>query len=107
MADKQTDTTVNAEVDYAWSCSIRVRYLGPTNYRGSRWRVWRGDGTYAQDPDAMELGYNHALSSSENALAMVRAYLKKKEDHSGWEGRWTMAGCGDSEYVAVKAGALQ
>lgn len=102
-----TDETARVQVGYAWCVAIRVRYLGPTNYRGSRWRVWRADDTYAADPDAMELGYNHALNASDNAAAMVRAYLKKKADNDGWNGRWVVAGHGDSEYVAVKAGALE
>lgn len=94
-----------ATVEYAWSCGIRVKYLGPTNYRGSRWRVWRADETYANDPDAFTTPYNHALNGSENACAAVRGYLSQKlprREGGSWAGRWVLAGANDSEYIAVR-----
>lgn len=91
-------------VDYAWCVGIRVRYLGPTDTMGSRYRVWRADDSYAMDPDAMTLSYDHALTGSENACAAVRAYLAQKAGQiSSWAGRWVLAGANDSEYIAVRA----
>lgn len=90
-----------ATVDYAWCVAIRVKYLGPSNTLGSRWRVWRADETYNSDPDRKELGYNHALSGSETACAMVRAYLKDK-DSDAWSGRWVLAGADRESYIAIR-----
>jgi len=92
------------KVDYAWSVAIRVRYLGPTNTLGSRWRVWRADEIAADDPDAMTVPYDHALNGSDGACAAVAQYLEAKESES-WAGRWVLAGANDREYIAVKAAA--
>lgn len=79
---------------------IRAKYIGPGNVRGSRWRVWRADETWAGDPDRLEVPYFHELSSGgDNAAAAVREYLARKGD--GWDGRWVVA-CGSTDgYVAV------
>lgn len=91
-------------VEYAWCVGIRAKYLGPTNYRGARYRAWRADETYAQDPDAVTVPYDHALNGSGNAEAAIRSYLAKKEGQlSSWSGRWVVACAGDSEYLAVRA----
>ena len=90
-------------VEYSGRVGIRVKYLGPTNYRGSRWRVWRSDDTYANDPDAITVSYDHALGTGgPNAVAAVQQYLARKDE--GWDGRWIIAGAGDSEYIAVWGG---
>lgn len=90
------------KVDYAWCVGIRVKCLGSTDTKGSR--VWRADESYAMDPDAMTLDYDHALSGSENACEAVRQYLAQKAGTtSSWAGRWVLAGHGTAEYVAVRA----
>lgn len=88
----------------AWSVGVRAKYLGPSNTRGSRWRVWRADDTYAGDPDAITVPYNHAVNSgADNAAVAIEQYLARKDD--GWDGRWVVA-CGSVDsYVAVKVPA--
>ena len=88
---------------YSPTVSITVRYLGPTDTRGSRFRVFRSDGTYAQDPDRLTVPFNHGLSSSERPVDAVDQYLARKGD--GWHGRWVVAGANDREYIAVRVGA--
>lgn len=90
-----------ATAEYTWCVGIRAKYLGPTNNRGSRVRAWRADTTYAGDPDAITVSYDHALGGSDNAVAAINAYLAQKSE--GWSGRWVVAGADDSSYIAVRA----
>lgn len=73
--------------------AVRARYLGPTNYRGSRIKVTRMDARAGDK--SLTVPWDHALNISENYAAAIRAYL----DMMGWDGTWAMGG-GD-DYVAV------
>ena len=79
--------------------SIRTKYLGPTNYRGSRVRVWRGDSSYRDDPNSLEIGWDYSSEVSENHSAAVSAYVGR----AGWDGQW-MCGATESGCVAVWVG---
>lgn len=73
---------------------VKVRYAGPTDYRGSRWIASLGRMGY-DDPTYRTTGsYHHALpSGSVNALPVARECLKK-----------ALAAHGDNDaadYVAV------
>lgn len=94
-----------ADVHYSPSVAIRVRYIGPSNTRGSRFRVWRADDVWANDPDRIEVPFAHEYSHGERASRCVEQYLAKKDERSGWDGRWVVAGASGSEYIAVKVGA--
>lgn len=79
--------------------AIQTKFLGPTNYRGSRIRVWRCDSAYANDPHALTLGWNHALDPGENHDGALRAYIEA----AGWDwpnGRWVTGGT-TTGHVAV------
>lgn len=53
-------------------CAIEVKYLGPTNYRPSRWKA-----TCDHPEGRLTVSYDHGLNSSDNALAAAKALLKK------------------------------
>lgn len=74
--------------------AVRAKYLGPTNYRGSRIKVTRMDATPGDK--SLTVGWDHALNIGENYAAAIRAYLEMM----GWEGTWAMGG-GTDGYVAV------
>lgn len=57
--------------------AILVRYLGPTNYRGTRYKASCGAGSTT-------LAADYALNPRQNAEAAVAALLHKLE----WDGVW-------------------
>lgn len=83
-------TTVNESGRVA----VRAKYLGPTNYRGSRVKVQRMD--HRAGDKSLTIGWDHALNSDGNYAAAIRAYLEMM----GWEGTWVVGG-GRDESVAV------
>lgn len=98
----------NVTVEYAWCVGVRAKYIGPSNTLGSRWRVWRADETYRDDPDAVTVPYDYAISSGgEQAAAAIRVYLAGKGDNTSWHGTWRVACAGDSEYIAVKGASAE
>ena len=56
--------------------AILTKYLGPTNYRGSRIKATTCSGS-------LTTGWNHALNPSENHLAAARALA----DRLAWDGQ--------------------
>jgi len=92
---------MSTTVENAYCVGVVAQYRGPTNTRGSRWRVWRGDETYASDPEAITVPYDHALSTgADNAGAAILQYLARKSD--GWAGAWHVAASGHDCYVAIR-----
>lgn len=84
-------------VSESWRCVIRCKYLGPTNYKGTRVKVSRWDGSaWGADPNRMTVAWDHALSAIGNYAAAVDLYLER----AGWDGDWTVASC-DGGAVAV------
>lgn len=57
-------------------CSIRTRYLGPTNFRGPRIKVTVAGGT-----ETVTVPWDHAIDSGENH---ERAARKLMVDVLGW-----------------------
>ena len=55
--------------------AIVVKYLGPTNYRGSRYKATASAGS-------VTLSYDYALNPTENALVAAQALADKYE----WDG---------------------
>ena len=55
--------------------AILVKYLGPTDYRGSRWKATAAAGS-------ITLGYDHALNTTDNAATAARALCDKFQ----WDG---------------------
>jgi hypothetical protein len=96
-------------VEYTGLVGIRVSYLGPTNTKGSRWRVHRADGKYGEDPDRLTVPFGHGLSVGDQVAAAVKEYLDRKakrhaaesEGGEGWPGRWVLAAAGLDEYIAT------
>lgn len=51
--------------------AIQVKYLGPTNFKSSRWKAWTEGG------NQVTLLYDHALNSEENARRAASALIAK------------------------------
>jgi hypothetical protein len=69
--------------------AIVVRYIGPTNTRGARWKAsaQAGSITIAQD---------FALDADANAIAVAKAFAAK----FGWYGNW-YGGCPEQRNQAA------
>lgn len=62
--------------------AIQVKYLGPTDTLGSRWKATAAAGS-------VTVGYDHALSGEKNAEAAMLALVKKlgwNESPATWQG---------------------
>lgn len=65
--------------------SINTRYIGPTNYRGSRVKARSSSGL------SLTIGWDDALGTDENHRAAARALAVKL----GWAGRWIAGAAAD------------
>ena len=75
--------------------AIATKYIGPTNYRGSRIKAYS-----EAFPRGLTLSWDHALGVEENHDTAARAFIKAKN----WEGVWVRGGSADSKgnvYVCV------
>lgn len=75
MEDTHTDPVT---VRRTWRTSISTKYLGPTNYRGSRIAVYRSDGGYMADPDRIRVSWDDGLDTGDNHTAAIAEYLRRK-----------------------------
>lgn len=91
----------DVQVDRTWCVSVRTKVLGPTNTRGARIRVWRGDTTYAGDQFGITIPCDQV--SAEPHVDAVAQYLSAVDD--SWDGRWVVAWLDDG-MVAVRAGGV-
>lgn len=60
--------------------AIIATYHGPTNTKGTRYRVHRADETYNDDPDHLTVPYDYSLSVVDGYAAAIDAYLAAKLD---------------------------
>lgn len=51
--------------------AIQIKYLGPTNTRGSRWKAW------VEYYGAHTVPYDHALNSEANARLAAKGLIDK------------------------------
>jgi len=65
--------------------AITTKFLGPTNFRGSRIKARCEAGT-------LLVSWNHALDSEANHKGAALALVKKL----GWKGRWVGGGLPDT-----------
>lgn len=91
--------------------AITTTFLGPTNYRGSRYKA-------TCDAGSITLESDHALNSEDNHRRVAAALIAKlgwfhDEDRGDRYGRWFMGGTKDGyvfvccvEYAEVKAPEL-
>ena len=70
--------------------AISTKYIGPTNFRGSRVRASAPTGS-------LTIEWNHALNSEQNHAAAARAFAQKYS----WHGRWFGGGLNKHGYVFV------
>lgn len=77
---------------------IRVKYVGPTNTKGSRYIADDGDG------NRVIVGIDHSMSCEENAERAAQALVKKL----GWHGRYVEGHLGnDHVYVSAETTPIQ
>jgi hypothetical protein len=65
------------------TASIYTKYIGPTNFRGSRIKATASNGA-----GSLTVSYDHALNVDGNHAAAARALAKKL----GWHGRVSSGG---------------
>jgi len=56
--------------------SIKTKFIGPTDYRGSRISV-TDDGRFDNKPRRLVVGWDYALNPSENHAAAASAWIAK------------------------------
>ena len=71
--------------------AIQVKYLGPTNYRGSRYKATAAAGSVTVPAD-------DALSTEGNVIAAAQALRYK----FGWNGSMVYGQLADGSYVFVQ-----
>lgn len=71
--------------------AIQVKYLGPTNYRGSRYKATAAAGS-------ITVGVDDALSIESNVIAAAQALC----DKFGWVGGMVYGQLADGSYVFVQ-----
>lgn len=99
MATETTKAPQAQTID-SYRVAIRCRYYGPTTHRGSRIVATRWDGReWKTDPNKITVGWDDALSISENYQEAVARYLIRAE----WSGKWAVSRVPDGA-VAVWAG---
>ena len=62
--------------------AIETKYIGPPNYKGSRYKAYTCNG------QSVTISANHALSYYENHVAVAKHLAKKL----GWKGTWQGGG---------------
>ena len=77
-----------AQIKNTGRVAIVTKYLGVTDHRNSRIRVWRADSTYSGDPQAITVDWDHDLDVRENHDSAVAAYLQGTD----WGGVWITGG---------------
>ena len=82
--------------------TIITKYLGPTNYRGSRIKA-RQSASYAGTPKSVTIDWDYSLNVEHNHKAAAIAFAAKM----GWHGDWVGGDNGDIGYVFVNADAAK
>lgn len=67
--------------------SIQTRYMGPTNYRGSRVKARSSSGL------SLTVSWNDALDTDANHATAAQALARKLK----WDGRWIAGGGPDGK----------
>lgn len=90
---------MTATVERSGLVAVRSKFLGPTNHRGSRIRVWRADVAYSDDTNSLTVPWDYSLDPGGNHDAAIAEYLTR----SGWDdmGTW-VTGSTDVGAVAVR-----
>ena len=71
--------------------TITIKYVGPTNTKGSRWIAT------AEGGHKVTLGYDYALNSEQNAIAAAKALCNKLN----WSGKMAIGQDAKGDYQAV------
>ena len=71
--------------------AIQIKYMGPTNTKGARWKVW------AIDNKAQYYNRDYALNHDNDAIQCATAY----ENSLGWFNPMVFGTLPNGDYVAV------
>jgi len=71
--------------------AIQIKYCGPTNTKGARWKVW------AMDNKAKYYNYDYAQDNDFDAIGCAARYAAEL----GWEGSTALGTLPNGDYVAV------
>jgi hypothetical protein len=92
------DVRSTVTVEISNRATVRAKYLGPTNHRGSRIVVSRFDSpSYGTDPNRITVSWDYSLGVVENYAAAIKTYLERAD----WQGKWIVSYT-DSGAVAVQ-----
>lgn len=89
------ETTKQATATPSHSVTIVTKFLPPTNDKGSRILVKRGDGGNTKET-RLTVSWDYEVGVAENHTQAIQQYL----DHMGWGGTW-ITGSGKTGYTAV------
>ncbi len=102
MNTEQVTYVPTVTVEISNRATVRAKYLGPTNHRGSRIVVSRFDPpSHGTDPNRITVSWDYALGVVENYAAAIQTYLERAE----WQGTWIVSYT-DSGAVAVQPPAV-
>ncbi len=91
------------EVQSSHRVTVKAKYLGATDHRGSRISVQRYENTTnGKDPNRIIVSWDYALELGENYAQAIKVYL----DRSAWGGRWVVSTITDGA-VAVCVDATE
>lgn len=88
--------TMNITVKDSPHCVVLAKYLGPTNHRGSRIKVW----SEGRPGDTITVDWDHCKDHGTNVSEAIDKWLRLAE----WEGTWVV-GHGPVTSYAVRVGA--
>ena len=71
--------------------AIQIKYMGPTNTKGARWKVW------AMGNKAKYYDRDYEFDGKDDANFCVSAYLK----YLGWDNNFIIGTLPNGDYVAV------
>ena len=80
--------------------TIITKYLGPTNYKGSRIKAMQSaKGFNGERPQSIIRSRDYGLNDDENHAVVAREFAEKM----GWQGEWIGGSNSDGGYVFVNA----
>ena len=63
--------------------SIKVRFIGPTNHRGARWKVTDRRSSGFGPQRTITVSHNYSMNHTENPVAAAQAWLDKHLNTDG------------------------
>jgi hypothetical protein len=74
-----------SRTSYSGRAPLRCKFSAPNG--SARIRVSQFPSSFGRDPNAVTVGWDYALSQSENYTSAVQSYIKR----AGWAGEYAVA----------------